>query len=673
MDHTKNKHIDHHQVMVKDFFKRFWVCLLFTTPVVILSDTIQMLFSFKIIFAGSEFILFFSATFVFIYGGVPFFKGFISEFKRLKPGMMTLVVFAITVAYFYSFLVFFDLVLGKVFLLEVATLIDIMLIGHFIEMRSVLSASRSIEKLASLLPSVVHLYLDENNIQNIDIKDIKDGDRVIVKPGESIPADGTVLDGMSEVNESFLTGESKPVKKKIKDRVVGGSLNSNGSLIILVKGVGENSYLSKVIELVNAASKSKTYAQSLADKVAMWLTFIAIFSGVVTFLVWFNLGKNLNFSLERMVTVMVITCPHALGLAIPLVISVITTFAAKNGFLIRNRIAFENSRLVDTVVFDKTGTLTKGRFEVSKIVSLSDWDKDKILLNAASLEAYSEHSIAESVVDKSKKENLELLKVSDFRAVPGRGVVAKTTEEIFVGSIEGLKEIFSDAKINNNIEVIKDYEEKGNSVIVVSTKQELVGIIILSDVIRDESKQACDLLNRQGLRIVMITGDNSEVAQGVSKQLGIDEVFSRVLPDQKAEKIKILQQKGYHVAMVGDGINDAPALAQADVGIAIGAGTEIASQTADIILVKNDLRNVVDILNLSKLTFRKMVQNLTWATGYNLIAIPLAAGVLYNYNIVLSPAVGAIIMSLSTIIVAFNAKLIFFKGKLSVNSKLLAK
>lgn len=666
MDHNKNTHINHHKMMVKDFFKRFWICLIFTIPVLVLSQTIQKIFHYKISFSGSQFILFFSVSFIFIYGSFPFFKGFISEIKKNKPGMMTLITLAITVAYFYSFFVFFNLITGQLFFWEVVTLIDIMLLGHFIEMKSVLSASRSVEKLATLLPSVVHLYLNENNIQEIDIKDLKNGNKVLVKPGESIPADGIVVEGNSEVDESFLTGESKPVKKQAQDKIVGGALNINGSLIVLVKKIGKDSYLSKIINLVNVAAESKTDIQSLADKVAMWLTFIAIFVGTVTFLIWFNLGKNLSFALERMVTVMVITCPHALGLAIPLVVAVITTLAAKNGFLIRDRIVFEKSRLIDTVVFDKTGTLTKGTFEVSEVVSLSDWDKDKILLNAASIEIASEHSIAKSIVKSVKKEKLDLLKVSDFKAIPGKGVfgtisIGTISEEIFVGSFEGLKDLFVDVKINKNDDVVKKHEEKGSTVIVISTKQDIKGFLVLSDVIREESKIACDLLKRNGLRIVMLTGDSLKVAQSVAKQLGIDEVFARVLPDEKADKIKTLQQKGYFVAMVGDGINDAPALAQADVGIAIGTGTEIAAETADIILVKNDPRNIVDILNLSKLNYKKMFQNLVWATGYNLIAIPLAAGVLYNYKIVLSPAVGAIIMSLSTVIVALNAKFISFK------------
>ncbi|MFH1461674.1 MAG: heavy metal translocating P-type ATPase [bacterium] len=660
MEHIKNKYHDHHKMMVDDFFKRFWISLLFSLPVILLSQTFQDILFLKIYFTGSEYISFFCVTIVFIYGAKPFFSGLIGELKKLQPGMMTLIALALTVAYFYSFFVFWGFVEGKIFFWEVVSLIDIMLLGHFIEMKSVLSASQSVEKLISLLPAVVHLYISENDIQEIELKNLKMDQKVLVKPGETIPADGIVLDGVSEVNESFLTGESKPIKKQIKDKVVGGSLNINGSLIILVKGTGSDSYLSKVIDLVRTASESKTYVQSLADNVAGWLAFIAIFIGTITFFTWFTLGKNLSFSLERMVTVMVITCPHALGLAIPLVVAVITTLAAKNGFLIRNRVVFEKSRLIDTVVFDKTGTLTKGSFEVYKIISLSSWSLDKILMNAASLEVSSEHSIANAIVNKAKKENLRLEKAIDFKAIPGKGVIGKIEQEIFVGSIDGLKDVYKNIKVSDK-ELVKKYEQEGNSVILVSSKDGLKGIVLLSDVIRDESKIACDLLKKQGIRLVMLTGDNQTVAQNVAKQLGIDEFFAKVLPDQKAEKIKALQQKGYVVAMVGDGINDAPALAQANVGIAIGAGTEIAAQTADIILVKNDPRNIVDILNLSKLNYKKMFQNLVWATGYNLIAIPLAAGVLYNYKIVLSPAVGAIIMSLSTVIVALNAKFISFK------------
>ncbi|MBD3273126.1 heavy metal translocating P-type ATPase [Candidatus Dependentiae bacterium] len=658
MDSSKNKNNNHHNNMVKDFFRRFIICSVLTIPVLLLSKTIQEIISFKISFSGSSYILFICSSFIFIYGSIPFFKGFISEIKKFKPGMMTLISLAVSVAYIYSSFVFWQAIQGKIFFWEVVTLIDIMLLGHYIEMKSVLSASKSVEKLVSLLPSTVHLYVDENETKDIDIEKLEEGDKVLVKPGESIPADGVIIKGSSRVNQAFLTGESKPIQKETDDEVIGGSLNIDGSLTVLVKGTGKDSYLSRMIDLVSKASKKKSRSQSIADKVAMWLTIIAIVTGIITLLSWVFIGKNFSFSLERMVSVMVITCPHALGLAIPLVIAVVTSLAAKNGFLIKDRVIFEKTRQVDTVVFDKTGTLTKGKFKVSKIISLSDWDKDEILIKAASIESLSEHGIGLSILDEAKKRKFKLKKVDNFKSLPGKGVLGQISQEIFVGSLSGLKDTFTNVFVDEN--KIKEYEKDG-AVIVVAIKEEIKGIIVLSDEIREESKEACSLLKERRIKVVMITGDTPEVAKKVAEKLGIDEFFARVLPDEKAKKIKQLQKKGNFIAMVGDGINDAPALAQADAGIAIGAGTDIAAETADIILVKNDPRNVLDILNLSKITYKKMIQNLIWASGYNFIAIPLAAGVLYKYNILISPALGAIIMSISTVIVAINARLVSLK------------
>jgi len=657
--HAEKGHAAHHAHMVEDFKRRFWISLIATIPVLILSPMIQSLLRFSLKFPGDKFILFGISTFVYFYGGRPFLKGIVEELKRKQPGMMTLIALAITVAYAYSSGVVFG-IRGKFFFWELVTLIDIMLLGHWIEMRSVMGASRALEELARLMPSQAHLVLDDGSVRDIKLEELKKGDKVLVKPGERVPADGRVIDGDSEINEAMITGESKPVSKEAGNSVIGGSVNGSGSLTIQVEKTGKDSYISQVIELVRTASESKSRAQSFADKAAFWLTLIAITAGTITLIAWIILGKEFVFALERMVTVMVITCPHALGLAIPLVIAVITALSAQNGLLIRNRTAFESARNLQMIVFDKTGTLTKGEFGVSDIISLGDWSEDDLLRKVASVEINSEHTIAKGIVKKAKEKNLKLSKVEKFEAIAGKGAKAQIEgEKIFVGS----KGIFDVANVKS-VEAEKKMEEiasQGKTIVFVISGKKIQGIIGLSDIIRDESKEAVGKLKDLGLEIAMITGDNNATAKYVAGQLGLDTYFAEVLPDKKSEKIKQLQRQGKKVAMVGDGVNDAPALAQADVGIAIGAGTDVAVETADVILVKNDPRNVVDIIALSRATQRKMVQNLVWATGYNIFAIPLAAGVLYKYGIILAPAVGALIMSLSTIIVAINARLISYK------------
>lgn len=657
--HAEKGHAAHHAHMVEDFKRRFWISLIATIPVLILSPLIQSLLRFSLKFPGDKFILFGISTFVYFYGGRPFLKGIVEELKRKQPGMMTLIALAITVAYAYSSGVVFG-IRGKFFFWELVTLINVMLLGHWIEMRSVMGASRALEELARLMPSEAHLVLGDGSVKDIKLEELNQGDKVLVKSGEKIPADGRVIDGESEINEAMITGESRPVSKRANDEVIGGSVNGSGSLTIEVKKTGKDSYISQVIELVRIAGESKSKAQSFANKAAFWLTLIAVTVGTITLISWLMLGKEFVFALERMVTVMVITCPHALGLAIPLVIAVITALSAQNGLLIRNRTAFESARNLHTIVFDKTGTLTKGEFGVSDIISLGNWSENDLLRKVASVEINSEHTIAKGIVKKAKEKNLKLSKIEKFKAIAGKGAKAQIEgEEIFVGS----KGIFDVANVKS-VEAEKRMEEiasQGKTIVFVISGKKIQGIIGLSDIIRDESKEAVGKLRDLGLEIAMITGDNNATAKYVAGELGLDTYFAEVLPDKKSEKIKQLQRQGKKVAMVGDGVNDAPALAQADVGIAIGAGTDVAVETADVILVKNDPRNVVDVIALSHATQRKMVQNLVWATGYNIFAIPLAAGVLYKYGIILAPAVGALVMSLSTIIVAINARLISYK------------
>ncbi|PIR04039.1 MAG: heavy metal translocating P-type ATPase [Candidatus Magasanikbacteria bacterium CG11_big_fil_rev_8_21_14_0_20_39_34] len=642
-----------HTGMVHDFKKRFWVSLLFTLPVLTLSPMIQTFLGFqgKISFFGDSFVLFLFSTFIFVYGGLPFLKGFITELKEKKPGMMTLIAVAIVVGYGYSSAVVFGLS-GKLFFWEIATLIDIMLLGHWIEMRSVAGASKALEALAELIPSHAH-KIEKNDIQDVPISELRVGDIVLVKPGEKVPVDGMILEGNSSVNESLLTGESMPVSKKIGENVIGGSVNGEGSLKVRITKTGDQSFLSQVIHLVHEAQQSKSRMQDIASRAAFWLTLISLSVGTVTFFVWLLFTeKDLAFALERAVTVMVITCPHALGLAIPLVVSVSTSLAAKNGLLIRNRAAFEKARNLDCIIFDKTGTLTKGEFGVTDVLIQKNktikTEKD-LLEFAAAVESHSEHPIAKGVV----KSVQNLKPVKNFSALPGRGAQ---------GEVDGIdiKVVSPGYLQENSIDTsqldFQPFLDQGKTVVFVLMGQVLVGAIALGDVIREESKEAIKKFHSMGIKTMMITGDNVQVAKWVAEEIGLDEYFAEVLPGEKAKKIKEVQKRGLTVAMVGDGVNDAPALATADVGIAIGAGTDVAVETADIILVKNSPLDVVAVLGLARATYKKMIQNLLWATGYNALAIPLAAGVLFTQGIILSPALGAVLMSLSTVIVAVNAK-----------------
>lgn len=642
----------HEGHIIGDFKRRFIISLILTLPILALSPFIQDLLRFKLEFTGSIYALFLLCTFVYFYGGYPFLKGFLNEVKDNNIGMMTLIAVAISAAYFYSSAVAFGL-RGEVFFWELATLIDIMLLGHWIEMRSVLGASRALEELVKIMPSEAHLLKDGQTV-DIKVEMLKPGDRVLVKPGEKIPVDGAVIEGVTSVNESMLTGESKPVTKKGEDKVIGGSINGEGSISVEVRKIGSETYLNQVIELVREAQESKSKTQDLADTAARLLTIMSLSVGGITLAAWLYFGKDSAFAVERAVTVMVISCPHALGLAVPLVVAVSTSLAAKSGLLIRNRQAFERARDLQAVVFDKTGTLTEGRFGVTDVVSFSELNENEVLELTASLEVYSEHPIASGIVNDSKEKGIELVHVHDFKAIPGKGVKGQIRGRRWgVVSPGYLRE----SRIELKDERIEKQEQQGKTVVFLLEEDRPVGAIALADIIRKESREAIEKLEAMSIKCMMLTGDNRFVAKWVAEELGLDDFFAEVLPHEKAEAIKKVQQQ-YIVAMVGDGVNDAPALMQADVGIAIGAGTDVAVESADIVLVRNDPRDIVNIIGLSRKTYRKMFQNLLWATGYNAFAIPLAAGILYGYGIILSPAAGAILMSASTVIVAINAKLL---------------
>lgn len=653
--HDGHSHGNHdHGDMVEDFKKRFFISLIITIPILALSPMLQGWIGVDWRFTGDMYILFALSTIVFFYGGWPFLTGGISELKDKNPGMMTLIGLAIIIAYGYSTAVVFGFN-GHELFWELATLILIMLLGHWIEMRSVMGASNALEQLVKLMPNEAH-YLDENgNVKDVPLSELKNNDEVLVKPGEKIPVDGTIIDGKSTVDESMLTGESVPVEKFNGDEVIGGSVNNEGSLIILVEKTGEESYLSQVITLVKEAQESKSRTQDLTNRAAKWLFYLALFAGFATLIIWLLLGYTLDVAIERMVTVMVITCPHALGLAAPLVVAVSTSISAKKGLLIRNRANFEGARNLNAVVFDKTGTLTKGEFGVTDIVPAKGYGEEEILMLAASLEQNSEHPIASGIVNSSEERKVKLGKVADFESITGKGIQ---------GKVEGKKvNVVSPGYVNNNSlsydqKLFNKMSEEGKTVVFVLLENELIGMIALADIVRDTAKEAIATLKENGVHSIMLTGDNQKVANWVANQLGIDEVYAEVLPDDKANQVKKIQEKGWKVAMTGDGVNDAPALATADLGIAIGAGTDVAMETADVVLVKSNPNDVVSLMDLSRKTYRKMIQNLWWATGYNIFAIPLAAGVLAPIGIILSPAVGAILMSLSTIIVAINAQLL---------------
>ncbi len=647
-------HANHHAHMAADFRKRFWISLIVTLPILVLSPMLQMLVGLReaISFPGDVYVLFGFSSAVFWYGGWPFLKGFFDEIKARKPGMMTLISVAIATAYLYSSAVVFGLT-GKMFFWELATLVDIMLLGHWIEMKSVMGASRALEELAKLMPSDAHKLMPDGSVKDVPLGELAVNDKVLIKPGEKIPADGVIVNGESSVNEAMLTGESTPAAKKTGGKVIGGSINGEGSLTIEVKGTGKDSFLSQVIDLVKQAQESKSKTQDLANTAALWLTIVALGGGAITLIIWLAvMGKDFAFAIERAVTVMVIACPHALGLAVPLVVAVSTALAAKNGLLIRNRVAFESARKLQAIIFDKTGTLTEGRFGVTDTLLLSpDINEETLRRYAASVDANSEHPIAKAIAASSEKKS----PVENFKGLAGKGAEGRVEgKEIKVVSPGFLREqniAMTDARV-------EQLQGQGKTVVFVLVDGALKGAMALADIIRPEAKQAIAELTEMKIRCMMLTGDNHAVAKWVSDQVGLDEYFAEVLPQDKAAKVKEVQARGQLVGMTGDGVNDAPALAQADLGIAIGAGSDVAVETADVILVRSNPADVVAIVKLSRATYRKMMQNIFWATGYNAFAIPLAAGALYSWGVLLTPALGAVLMSASTVIVAINARLL---------------
>ena len=652
MQHGGNPPMDHaghnHMTMIADFKKRFYIVLALTIPIMALSVMIQKFIGVHWQFPGSAYILFGLSSAVFFYGGWPFLKGLADEVKSKNPGMMFLIGFAISVAYIYSAAVVFGLK-GEDFFWELATLVLIMLLGHWIEMRSIAGASKELELLVQLMPADAHMVMP-GMVHDVKTDTLKENDVILVKPGEKVAADGVITEGGSYLNESMLTGESTPVKKEKGDKVIAGAINGNGSFKVTVTHAAKDSYLSTVIKLVDDAQKSKSKTQLLADTAAKWLTVIAIATGIATFLYWYLTGQSLAFAMERMVTVIVICCPHALGLAVPLVVAKSTALAAKNGLLIKNRTAFENSRKITTVVFDKTGTLTAGKFEVSKVVPIQNgFIENEIVRLASALEQTSEHPIATGIVQKAKSLQINIPAVENFKAITGRGVGATVEgKTVLVVSPGYLKE--------NNITATGGFAANDTETVVfVIVNDILAGYITLSDAIRPESADAIKTLKQNHIKSLLLTGDNNKVAKSVSDTLGMDSFIAEVLPGQKLQKIKELQSSGEFVAMTGDGVNDAPALAQADVGIAVGSGSDIAAETAGIILVNSNPSDIVSLILFGKATYRKMIENLIWATGYNVVALPLAAGVLYKQGILLSPAAGAALMAVSTIVVAINA------------------
>lgn len=653
-DKTVDKHAGHH---TQDFLKKFWVALVLTIPIFLYSEMAMMIFGLRVPkFIGIQYALLVLGSFIFFYCGLVFLASAFRELKARTPGMMTLVSLAITAAYCYSF---FSTILGGSHDLwfELSSLIAIMLLGHWVEMRSVQGAQGALSELAKLLPDTAEVVRDNKTVI-IPLRELRVEDIVLVKPGSKIPADGKIIEGRSDLNESVITGESRPIEKNVGDTVIAGAINGDGALRVAIEKIGAETFLAGVMKLVAQAQASKSQLQILSDRAAFYLTIIAVVTSMTTFIVWILAGAGIVTSVERFIAVLVIACPHALGLAVPLVASISTTMAARNGLLIKERRALEVARDITVVLFDKTGTLTKGEFGVSAVISSSGESADHVLQFAASINKNSEHPLGKAMVVEVKKRNITLLPVENFTRLAGRGAKGMLLGgEVFVGSDTLLAEhgitIATDAKPQ-----IDTLSREGKTVIHVFTTNKLLGSIALADVIREESRQAILTLKDLGIKTAMITGDGEDVASWVAKELGIDEYFAKVMPGEKAEKVKLLQSKGEKVAMVGDGVNDAPALAQADLGIAIGAGTNVAIESAGIILVQSDPRDIPKIINLSKLTYAKMIQNLFWATGYNIVAIPLAAGILAPQGIVLEPAVAAVFMSLSTVIVALNAMLL---------------
>lgn len=654
-DHGHGGHVDHsgHEIM---FRNRFWVSLILTIPVLIFSPMIQEWFGFTTPqFTGSNLIGPFFAIIIFVYGGIPFFQMAVPEINQRKPGMMTLIALAVGVAFLYSM---FALVTGsgKSFFWEMATLIDIMLLGHWMEMRSVRQASGALNELAKLMPDTAERVLDNGETEEVKVAELHHGDILLVRPGASVPADAEIVDGHSDVNESMITGESKPVSKETGDRVIGGTINGDGSLRIKVTATGDDTALAGIMRLVAEAQNSKSNTQILADKAAGWLFYIALATAILTAIAWtLAVGFDIEV-IERVATVLVIACPHALGLAIPLVVAISTAMGAKNGILVRDRLALEEARQIDMVVFDKTGTLTRGEFGVVDMAIDENWSEDKVLSLALAVEGDSEHPIARGIREKAQSAGIQPASISNFEAIKGHGIKASYDgQTVHVGGPRMLEMLAMDLSGQ-----MAEFRDKANNnaqtVVYLIVDQTVVAGFALADVVRPESKQAIQRLHEMGIGVAMLTGDSREVADAVAREIGIDTVFAEVLPEHKDQKIAELQTGGKKVAMVGDGVNDAPALTRADIGIAIGSGTDVAIESAGIILVQSNPLDVVKIFELSRATYNKMIQNLIWATGYNVVALPLAAGILAPIGFILSPAVGAAFMSLSTIVVAINAQ-----------------
>ncbi len=658
-DHSDHKGHDKHAGHSVEMFRaRFWVCLFLTIPALFWEPMLQEWFGYEApVFPGSDFIPAFFGTIVFFYGGWIFIKGAFREISNRLPGMMTLISLAICVAFVYSIAVTlgFD---GHAIWWELSTLVTIMLLGHWIEMRSIFQAQGALQELAKLLPDTAVKISEDGATTEVKVEDLQEGDLILIRPGSSIPADGIVQSGKSSTNESMITGESRLIEKKESDPVIAGTVNGEGSLRVRVTETGEKTALAGIMRLVEQAQKSRSRSQDLADRAAYFLTLVAIGAGVLTFIVWLLIGASLDFTISRVVTVLVIACPHALGLAFPLVIAISTTLGARNGLLVRDRRGLEKSRNLDVIVFDKTGTLTLGEHRVVEVVTGKEIETNEALRLASAVERDSEHPTALAFLASSKEKGIEVPSSKDFQAIPGQGVKAQVEgREIHVGGPALLekKNINPGQKL---IQAAEKFGSSGQTAIYLVENQEALAVFAVADAVRPESEEAIKKLHKMGLEVAMLTGDSEAVAQAVGKKLNIDHIFSQVLPENKAEKIKELQSQKKNVAMVGDGVNDAPALVAADVGIAIGAGTDVAVEAGDIVLVRSDPRDVSRIVNLSRASYRKMIQNLWWAAGYNIIAIPLAAGVLAWAGIILVPAVGAILMSASTVIVAINAQLL---------------
>ena len=653
---SHDQHAGHSPGMFRD---KFWLSLVLTLPVVFWSEHIQMLLGYQAPeFFGSAWIPPVLGTVIFFYGGWVFVQGALRELKAKLPGMMTLISLAIIVAFLFSWIVQLQLIAAEALWWELATLITIMLLGHWIEMRSIVQAQGALKELAKLLPDTAMRITDQGDEEKIAVSDLKKGDLVLVRPGESIPADGVVQKGKSDLNESMITGESRPVKKVEGDEVIAGTINGEGSLRIEVTGTGDDTKLSGIMRLVADAQMSKSRAQHLADRAAQLLTAVAVVAGVITFIVWQFVGMPIDFTVVRVVTVLVIACPHALGLAVPLVVAISTTLGSTNGLLVRDRRGLEEARNLDTVIFDKTGTLTLGEFRVVDMSTIDGVSEDEILRIAAGVESESEHPIARGIVKTAEDREIEIPVADDFRALTGKGVAA-TVEgiEYHMGGPALL--IAEDAEVHPALDKASQAAaERGQAAIYLLRDGKVIALFAVADAIREESREAVHALHERGIKVAMLTGDAQAVADAVAAEIGIDTVFAEVLPEDKASKVKELQAGGKKVAMVGDGVNDAPALATADIGIAIGAGTDLAVEAGHIVLVRSDPRDIPRIVTLSKATYGKMVQNLWWAAGYNIVAIPLAAGVLAGWGILLTPAVGAVLMSASTVIVAINAQLL---------------